>query len=255
MTRWIATVVLAVVALPVFAGTVEDAIALAKGGLSEEVMLAWAEKQPGVSLSAADILRLHEAKVPAKIIVALLRNAGNAAAGAARAEEAQPVRIAERAPAEAQPRRYVERAPAPADEAPAPVQREVIRYVERPTTTYAEPAVYYVDASPAYYSPSYYPSYGYGYSGYPYYGGGLNVGLSFGHYSRPYRYGGAGDCGGGGYYGGAGYYGGSGGQRYGGSYSGYSSFRPSRIGVSSGGGGGFSHGGFRGPTGGHGGRR
>lgn len=240
MAKLTAVALLTVLALPLSAGTVDDAVALAKAGISEEVVLAWVETQPRVALTATDILRLHEAKAPARVIVALLKNPGKEAARANGAAEAQPPRIVERAPAEA---------------APAPVEREVIRYVERPTityvtpaTTYAAPSVYYVDASPYSY-PSYYA---YGYSGYPYYGG-LSVGLSFGNYSRPYRSG----C--------SSYYGGGNHTRYGGysashagfgiSHTGYSSYRPGRTGFGSGGGGRFSPGRIGGSTGGHSGRR
>src|SRR5438105_14620712 len=64
----------AVLALPVFAqGVVEDAIRLSQGGVGEEVLVAWAEKQGSQNLTAQDIIRLKEAKVPDRAVAAMIR--------------------------------------------------------------------------------------------------------------------------------------------------------------------------------------
>jgi hypothetical protein len=142
--------------LSALAGTVEDAIKLSKAGLSEEVIVAWADAQVDVSLSGPDIVRLHESKVPDRAIVALVKRSS-------KAERAEPAE------------RVVVRAAEPV----------VVRTVE-------EPAPVQVVYS---YSPAYYPSYSYCYPyrtyahvGYPYRYGyphmGVSLGFSFGSHHR-----------------------------------------------------------------------
>lgn len=50
--------------------TVEDAIVLANSGVSETVIVSWAEQQQ-CSLSADDVIRMHLAKVPVQVVVTL----------------------------------------------------------------------------------------------------------------------------------------------------------------------------------------
>jgi len=181
----------AVLAMPAFAQVVDDAVRLAAGGVSEDVMVTWAERQSGHEISAADIVALKDAKVSDRVIIALIRRSADTEMAAV---EPEPV----------QRREVVRQQPAPLRE------REVIRYVDSPTTTYeTTPGVqlaasyyyprysrYYYSyprysypryySSPRYYNYSpryYYPRYSRGYYGrsyYPrYYGGG--------YYHRGYR--------------------------------------------------------------------
>src|ERR1043165_9000721 len=174
----------AVLALPVFAqSVVEDAIRLSQGGVGEEVMIAWAEKQNTGGLAAQDIIHLKEAKVPDRAIAALIRGG----------TVSMPAQYA------AQTDRHVTEVPGTST-----------TYVQPSTSyTYSDdytyPASYssypyYYSSYPYYYS-SYYPYYGYPYrsyyyGGYPYYRGyyGSGLSLSF-NFGGGHRYGG-------GYYGG-----------------------------------------------------
>jgi hypothetical protein len=187
----LAIVVALCVGVPAFAdGVVDDAIKLTQQGLGEEVLVAWAEHQQVGNLSAAEIIHLKEANVPARAIAALIR------AGAM-----------SQAP----------NMPAFAQQQQVPPQNEQFA---QPNTVYSSAApdtTNYVPASSGVYYDSYPASYGYGYGyGYPYsYGGyyypwwyGPGFGLSFG-------WGGYGGWGGRGGYGGHGY-GGYGGHGYGG---------------------------------------
>lgn len=212
-TRLLALLFVIAAGVPAFAGVVDDAIALASRGVSEDVISAWAEGKGGEAISVDDIVRMKDAKVPQAVIAMIIRQQNRAPAVAA-------------APAPAQ--RY-SRTDNYADEA-QPAARETVRYVERPTTSYVTPAVYAapaVYASPVYYS-DYYYSYPYYSSCYPYYRPYRSYcypsyGLSFsfgGHYHGGHYYGSYGSH----YHGSYGHYGS--GYR-GGSYSGYSGYRGS----------------------------
>jgi hypothetical protein len=212
-TRLLAILFAIAASVPAFAGVVDDAIALASRGVSDDVIAAWAEGKGGEAISVDDIVRMKDAKVPQGVIAMIIRQQNRAPAIAA-------------APAPAQ--RY-SRADNYADEA-QPEQRET-RYVERPSASYATPAVYApaVYASPAYYS-DYYYSYPYYSSYYPYYRPyrgycypSYGLSFSFGsHYHGGHSYGGYGSH----YYGsyGSGYRGSYGGY-HGGSYGGSSGYR------------------------------
>ena len=155
----------AVMALPVFAdGLVDDCIKLTQGGVGEEVIVAWAERQGGSNLSATDVLRLKDGKVPDRAIAALLR-----------AGIRVPMMRGEMRPEQPQ----IQAAPA--------VQRQTVAY-EPATTTCAAPSTSYVytDSYPSYsyyggypYYSSYYPSYGYYGYGYPGFGLSLNFGRGY----------------------------------------------------------------------------
>ena len=151
-------IVLAVLTLPVFADVADDAIRLAGSGVSEEVLVAWAEKQHATPLNAADILKMREGKVPEKIIVELIH-------GTAMAQTATRG-IPHAAVAQGAEHRAIQYTP-PVVQAPAQVEEPV--YVA-PPTTYVIPE--------SYYDYQYYPYY-------PYYGGvGLHFGLFGGHYGH-----------------------------------------------------------------------
>jgi hypothetical protein len=113
------------------AGTVDDAIKLARGGISEEVILAWAENQGPAKLSRADIFRMHDSNVSDKVIVALLKKS---------LEEKK---------------------------AEKPVEKPAPKVVEQPAEPVEEvvatPKVVYTYSTPVY-------SYPYPYYTYPYYG-------------------------------------------------------------------------------------
>ena len=230
----------AVLALPVFADTVDDCIKLAQGGVGEEVIVAWAERQNTTSMSATEVLRLKDGKVPDRAIAALLRSGRHI-------QMQQPM-----------PAMQMEQ---------QPMQQEAQQNVAVPRTVSYEPSTTYVESSPVVYSSygyPYYSSYGYPYYsgyyggyGYPYYGVGLSFGFGRGYYGG-YGRGWGGYGGRGGYYGGyrggygGGYRGGYGGGYrggYGGGFSGGFATSFSR----GGGGGGFSGGGRGGFSGGHGG--
>jgi hypothetical protein len=76
LTR-LGAVVLAIATLgsSAYADIVDDAAKLAAGGVSEEVMLAWANDQGNFALTGQDVIALKDAKVPDAVIVALLRRA------------------------------------------------------------------------------------------------------------------------------------------------------------------------------------
>jgi len=205
-TRMTLLALAAILTLPVFADVVDDCIKLAQGGVGEEVIVAWAERQGPATLTATDVLRMKEGKVPDKAIASLIRS------GARMQMPMQPMMQPEmRMPAQEQPTQTIA--------------------VPRTVSYEASPTTYvYSDPAPVYYS-SYYSGYPYYYRGYgyPYYGS-YGLGLSF-------NFGGRGGYYGHGYYGGGyrgGYYGGGHGGYYGGS--GY------RGGYSGGGHGGYSGG-------------
>ena len=140
--------------LPAWAGPVEDAIKLVKAGLSEEVIVSWASEQANVSLSGHDIIRMHEAKVPDKAIMALVRPA--------KAEKEPVEKVVIRA---AEPERVVR-----VVEEAAPIQ-VAYSYPYYPFYCYSYP---FLSCRP----------YG-GYVAYPSrYHAGMSVGFSFGHGRR-----------------------------------------------------------------------
>lgn len=181
----------AVLAVPAFAAVVDDAVRLATGGVSEEVMLSWAERQSGYEITAADIVAMKDAKVPDRVVVALIKHAGAPEIAAAEPVERQEV---------------IRREPVRG------VEREVVRYVDStPSVEYVStPGVSlvgsyyypryrsyryysyprYYSYSPRYYYPRYYRGYypryygyypryyGYGYYGRPYYRSGFHGGFS-----------------------------------------------------------------------------
>src|SRR5579862_3907027 len=55
----------------------DDVIKLSGSGVSDDVMLAWAEQQHGAALSAENILALKDHKVSDKVILTLLRGSEN----------------------------------------------------------------------------------------------------------------------------------------------------------------------------------
>ncbi|MGD0092749.1 MAG: hypothetical protein ABSE73_22790, partial [Planctomycetota bacterium] len=151
----------AVLAGRAFAQTTADIVLLAQKGVGEEVMVAFVEaSSSSIQLSADDIVKLKDAKVPDKVIVALLRHRPAA-------------------------RQVAQERPAPVDNCQAPVvgrpvpepavvERE--RVVEVPSTTYvydSSPYTYYSDWDYPY---TYYGGWGYPYGCYgwgrEYYGGG-----------------------------------------------------------------------------------
>ena len=73
--KLVLTVMVAIfMAVPAFAdGVIDDAVKLTQQGLGEEVLVAWAEHQQVGNLTAAEIVHLKEANVPARAIAALIR--------------------------------------------------------------------------------------------------------------------------------------------------------------------------------------
>ena len=227
------------------ADVVSDTIKLAGSGISDDVILAWAEQQHA-PITAEGILALKDHKVSDRVILALVKGSENT-----------PLNVAQLPPRTVEDRGWLRRA----DGATAPAPRYVAdnnaqaappaniapsqTYVEAPTTYVAQPTVTYVDYGYPYYS-SYcgYPYYGYGYGYYPGY---LSLGFSFG---------GRGGFHGGGFHGG-GFGGGFHGGGFGGGSHGGGGFGGGGTGfVSGSGGSGFnSGGGFHGGGGSRGGGR
>jgi len=181
-TRLTLLALAAVLALPVFADVVDDCIKLAQGGVGEEVIVAWADRQGGANLTAADVLRLKDGKVSDKAIATLIRAGMRMQAPM---PMQQPMQM--QMPAQQQPSQTV-------------TVPHTVSYESSPTVVYSDPTpVYYT----SYYSgyPYYYSGYPY-YYGYPYYGYGLGLSFNFGRggYGHGYY--------GGGYRGGSGYSGG-----------------------------------------------
>ena len=154
---------LAVLTMPVFAGVADDAIRLAGSGVSDDVVIAWAEQQHGASVNAVDILKMKEGKVPEKVILELI----HAATLAQTAMQSIP-------PTD----RYVS-TPAPVAQ---PAEQPIVQYappvVQTPAPmvepVYVAPATTYVVST---------PYYGYPYA--PYYGGvAVNFGFFGGHYGH-----------------------------------------------------------------------
>ncbi len=173
MPRIMKTCLAMLFAVPAFAGVTDDAIQLSASGVSEEVLLAWAQRQEGVEIAPKDIIALKDGKVSDRVVVALIKRGG----------ESYP----EAPAAESRETEYVE--------------REHVRYVE-PTTSsvsYAVPAASYYSYSdpyyPSYYSRPYYyyPRNSFSFSfGRPYYYHSYPRYYSRGYYPRYYGYGGYG---------------------------------------------------------------
>lgn len=116
MKRWfpVAAIVAVLAAAPATAPaaalTVDDIIAMAEAGVSEEVILDTIQKSgQKFELSAADLKRLRKAKVSEKVIRALQGKPEPAAAGGPR-EQAEEARRRERERIEAEERRRAEEA-------------------------------------------------------------------------------------------------------------------------------------------------
>jgi len=138
-------VLLATLALPALAAVSDDAIKMAQNGIQDDVIVAWCEAQQIASITAQDVLRMKEGKVPDRAIIAMIRNAA----------ANRPVAVATK---------------------PLPVENTTTEYVETPSTTYVSPPpYYYVDRYPYYYGYPYYGSPYYGYWG-PTFGFGFRFG-------------------------------------------------------------------------------
>ena len=201
-----------------FAANVDDAIKLTESGVADEIILAWAEAQPAEPITSSDIIRMKDAKVSPKMIVALIRNQNRAAVIPASQRERS-----RNSPAFGEQDMVRSETPVERNTEPS------VRYVSQPSVRYVQPAVTYVE--PAYYSgySPYYSSSYYPYSNssyYPYYGS-SSLSLSFGSGHRHHRH-----------YG-SGYYGSGYGSGYG------------HHGYSSGHGSGYGHHGYRSGSSGH----
>ena len=180
-----------------FAQTIaDDLLKLAQKNVGEEVMLAFVEaSNSAIELSAADIITLKEAKVPDKVIVAMLRHhpAARPASQPQLAKENKPEQIITRtreSNSSGDNPVVIDRRPAPAP---------VVVETPAPTVVYDTPPVVYTDYAPVVYSGYYYPGYvwpglglSFGFGGW--YGGGYHGGYG-GYYHGGY---------GGGYHGGYG---------------------------------------------------
>ena len=74
-TNLVACCVLALAGFALKAATVDDVIAMAQKGEPEDKQVALVDNTPGeITIGASDVLRLREARVPEKVIVAMLRH-------------------------------------------------------------------------------------------------------------------------------------------------------------------------------------
>ncbi|MGD0090381.1 MAG: hypothetical protein ABSE73_10725 [Planctomycetota bacterium] len=147
-----------------FAQTVDEVISLAQKGVGEDVLTAFVETSGAPSaLSAAEIIKLKDAKVPDKVVVAMLQRnaAARVAAGSRAYQETESKYRVRRDDNQA----TVEYQPAPQ------------RVVEAPATTYVYSGYPYAYGS-SYYYPGYYPYY------YPYYYPSLSFGFGFGGFGH-----------------------------------------------------------------------
>jgi len=79
----VAMFAVAMLASSAFAASADEIVALAQKGVGEDVLLATVESsKTSYSLSAADILRLKDAKVPDKVVTAMLKHKGTGIAEA-----------------------------------------------------------------------------------------------------------------------------------------------------------------------------
>ena len=63
-SRLCMAVLAAVLAVPVFADVTDDAIRLTQSGATEDVIVSWSEHQHPGFVSAQDVIRMRDAKVP-----------------------------------------------------------------------------------------------------------------------------------------------------------------------------------------------
>ena len=223
----IVAMVLAVLAMPILLGQTyaaditDDAIHLASSGVSDEVVIAWAEQQHIAPLSASDIIRMKDAKVSETVIIELI-HAANAPRAAYQAPMMQRAAPPARASVQYADQRtgYAEQPVQYADQPVPQYSNQPVQYANQPTqyvdsAPCAAPTVVYESSPAVTYVQSGYPyDYGY-YGGYPYYGSALSFNFGFGGYGC-YGYGGYGHggYGGGGFgHGGGGFGGGHGGHR------------------------------------------
>ncbi|HEY3321109.1 MAG TPA: hypothetical protein VGP72_11635 [Planctomycetota bacterium] len=188
---------LCVLSVGAVAQTADDVVALAQKDVAPEVLMAFVETADNAfNLSSEDIIKLKDAKVPDKVVVAMLKHQPSAPVVAIRRSA---------------PRSQDQNGNGNWNDYPVqPQQQERVvvreRVVEQPSTTVVyrdAPSVVYADYSPYYYPySSYYPSYislGFGdYCGSRYYGGynsyrggyygghsyGTHVNLGFSNYSH-----------------------------------------------------------------------
>lgn len=177
-------------AAPRLSAGAQDVLKLSQANVGEDTIISYvknSDRNLG-SLSAAEVVYLHDQGVSDRVVAAMLNNSKPAPQAVA------PVQATPAAPANGQTSTWI-------SETPQTTQASAPTYVQ-----YAQPApvstVYVIPDSPRYvnYRPYYYPSYGY--SGY--YGWGYpSVSLSFG-FGGGYRYGGfhGGGFHGGGFHGG-----------------------------------------------------
>lgn len=148
-SRLCVLILAALIALPVFAEVTDDAIRLTQSGVSGEVLEAWAQRQSISAVTAQDVLRMKDAKVPDQVITIILRNST--------------------------------RAPIAETSTPTTTYVEPARTYVYTSTPYYSDYPYYS----SYYGGGYYP-YSRGYYGYGY-GSGLGLSFNFGgggHHSR-----------------------------------------------------------------------
>jgi len=140
-----------------FGQTADEVILLAQKGVGEDVLMAFVEASTvPVALSVADIVKLKDANVPDKVVVAMLRRHPVASVG-----------VRPRAFQEAQPEYPVRR---DYSQAQVEYQPAVQQVVEVPSTTYVYDSYPYAYDS-SYYGPGYYSYY------YPYYYPSVSLGF------------------------------------------------------------------------------
>jgi hypothetical protein len=128
-------------AFSVQASTMDDVIALNQKNVGEDVLLAMVDKDRSrYALGASDIVRLKDARVPEKVILAMIRHRGTEIA-----------RVEQSAPAE---RVVVQSTPTVVQSPPAVV------YANPPVYTTVYPSVVY---GYPYYRPYWGPYFGFGY--------------------------------------------------------------------------------------------
>jgi len=145
----LALAAMAAFAMPVFADVVDDAVMLSQSGVSDDVIVAWSQRQHVGALSAQDILRLRNGKVPDRAITAMIQ-ASQTSSTSVNAESVQTT--------------------------------PSTTYYTEPTTYYYSDGYYY----PRYYSygyPYYYGGYGYGWG--PSFG--LSFDFGGGHHHDGFR--------------------------------------------------------------------
>jgi len=172
MRKLIVLAALFVVALTgsAFAQTADEVILLAQKGVGDDVLMAFVEasKTP-IVLSVADLTKLKDAKVPDKVVVAMLQRhpPASAAQQPPVSQAAPPAEQPRAASQDAQPQPPVTRSDSQAQVDSQPAPQPVV----------VAPATTYVYSSPPYvYGSYYYPYYPYYYPYYP----GVYLGFRFG---------------------------------------------------------------------------